>query len=178
MRRFKVPDLLPPALFLPHTGDFRVYFLSDLASSRGPDLGSGFVFPLPSHRGVERPSEYSNLISNYSEFQHFQFSTPNFIGFYIDERFFFPVFQKSWRGTVVNVPLYDRGGLVIRSRLQDQRVPGSIPDPTEDSPCMWTCCALNHTLGGKRPPASVVQMFGQKGMPAHLLSLSSDLTPP
>ncbi|GBL90798.1 hypothetical protein AVEN_269081-1 [Araneus ventricosus] len=29
-----------------------------------------------------------------------------------------------------------RGGLVVRSRLWDRRVPGSKPDSTEDPPCM------------------------------------------
>ncbi|GBO23954.1 hypothetical protein AVEN_182242-1 [Araneus ventricosus] len=38
-----------------------------------------------------------------------------------------------------------RGGLVARSRLWGQRVLGSKPDSTEDPPCMWTRCKLNHT---------------------------------
>ncbi|GBM81321.1 hypothetical protein AVEN_151471-1, partial [Araneus ventricosus] len=105
LRRFKVPDLFPPFLLLPHTGDFRIYFQHDLASSWGPNLGSGLVFQLPSQRGVQRPPDYSNLISNYSEFQHFKFSTPNSLGFHIDEWFVLPVIQKSWSGPAVNVPL-------------------------------------------------------------------------
>ncbi|GBO07550.1 hypothetical protein AVEN_188744-1 [Araneus ventricosus] len=65
----------------PHTGDFRVFFQHDLTSSLGPNLGSSFDFPLPSQRGLKRLSDHSNLISNYSELQNFQSSTPNFIGF-------------------------------------------------------------------------------------------------
>ncbi|GBN25051.1 hypothetical protein AVEN_47876-1 [Araneus ventricosus] len=28
--------------------------------------------------------------------------------------------------------------------------PGSTPDSTEGSPCMWACCSLNHMLEAKR----------------------------
>ncbi|GBM96591.1 hypothetical protein AVEN_111415-1 [Araneus ventricosus] len=31
------------------------------------------------------------------------------------------------------------GGLVVRSRIQSQSVPDSIPDPTEDPHYMWLC---------------------------------------
>ncbi|GBM55569.1 hypothetical protein AVEN_74528-1 [Araneus ventricosus] len=62
-----------------------------------------------------------------------------------------------------------RGGLVVRFRLKDQRVPGSKPDSTEDPPCMGPvaryiieiegnnrsytppvllCCLIVVTLGG------------------------------
>ncbi|GBN50515.1 hypothetical protein AVEN_15788-1 [Araneus ventricosus] len=81
LEKVQSPRLTLAHLLLPHTGDFRVYFQHDLAPSRGPNLGSGFVFALPSQRGVKRPSGHSNLISNYSEFQHFRFCTPNFIRF-------------------------------------------------------------------------------------------------
>ncbi|GBN21717.1 hypothetical protein AVEN_204711-1 [Araneus ventricosus] len=60
---------------------FRGYFQHVLASFWGNNLGSSIVFSLLSQRGVKRPSGHSNLISNYSEFQLFQFSKPNFIGF-------------------------------------------------------------------------------------------------
>ncbi|GBM71090.1 hypothetical protein AVEN_146305-1 [Araneus ventricosus] len=36
-----------------------------------------------------------------------------------------------------------RGGLVIRSRPRDRRVPGLKPDSTEEPPCKWVWCTLN-----------------------------------
>ncbi|GBM85031.1 hypothetical protein AVEN_248963-1 [Araneus ventricosus] len=81
LRRFKVPDLLPPTLLFPTRGDFHVYFQHDLASSRGPNLDSGFAFPIPSLRGVKRPSGLSNLISNHSDFHQCNPFAPIFIGF-------------------------------------------------------------------------------------------------
>ncbi|GBN79707.1 hypothetical protein AVEN_11884-1 [Araneus ventricosus] len=49
LRRFNVPDLLPPTLLFAHTEDFRVYFQHGLHSSRGSNQGSGFALPLPMH---------------------------------------------------------------------------------------------------------------------------------
>ncbi|GBM26664.1 hypothetical protein AVEN_15469-1 [Araneus ventricosus] len=40
--------------------------------------------------------------------------------------------------------------------------PGSKPEITEDSPCMRTCCMLNHTLGIERSPAGVVRKSGDR----------------
>ncbi|GBM33432.1 hypothetical protein AVEN_207532-1, partial [Araneus ventricosus] len=54
-----------------------------------------------------------------------------------------------------------RGGLVVRSRIRDQKVPGFKPDSTEDLLCLWVCCTLNLLLRVKRPLAVVVQKFGQ-----------------
>ncbi|GBL89508.1 hypothetical protein AVEN_87845-1 [Araneus ventricosus] len=34
---------------------------------------------------------------------------------------------------------------------------GSRPDSTEDPPCMWACCTLNHAQSVKRPPGGVVR---------------------
>ncbi|GBO20060.1 hypothetical protein AVEN_269813-1 [Araneus ventricosus] len=44
--KFEVQNLIPPILLLPHTGDFSVYFQHNLASSRCPNLGSGFVLTM------------------------------------------------------------------------------------------------------------------------------------
>ncbi|GBL92985.1 hypothetical protein AVEN_54624-1 [Araneus ventricosus] len=43
------------------------------------------------------------------------------------------------------IALEGRCGLVVKSRLR--RVPGSKLDSTEDPPCVWACCTLNHTEG-------------------------------
>ncbi|GBM83949.1 hypothetical protein AVEN_100086-1, partial [Araneus ventricosus] len=58
-----------------------------------------------------------------------------------------------------------RGGLVVRSR--SPRVPGSKPDSTEDTPCMWARYTLNYMLEIKRPHAGVARKFG-KEMPAQV----------
>ncbi|GBM65392.1 hypothetical protein AVEN_232322-1 [Araneus ventricosus] len=55
-----------------------------------------------------------------------------------------------------------------------RRVLGSKPDSTEDLPCMWACCTLNHTYGVNRPTAGVVRKFGE-GMPVQMSSSSADL---
>ncbi|GBL81130.1 hypothetical protein AVEN_83187-1 [Araneus ventricosus] len=96
LRRFKVQDLLPPThRLLPYKGDFHIYFQNDLVSSRGPNIGSCFVFPLYSQGGLKRPSSHFNLILNYSELQHFQFSAPNFTGF--------PYRRKTFPSRVPNI---------------------------------------------------------------------------
>ncbi|GBM70974.1 hypothetical protein AVEN_102910-1 [Araneus ventricosus] len=36
------------------------------------------------------------------------------------------------------------GSLVVRGRLRGRRAPSSKPDSTEDPPCLWACCEINH----------------------------------
>ncbi|GBN35132.1 hypothetical protein AVEN_133859-1 [Araneus ventricosus] len=38
---------------------------------------------------------------------------------------------------------YSQARLVVRSRLRDQRVPGSKPDSTEEPPCKRVWCTFN-----------------------------------
>ncbi|GBL94248.1 hypothetical protein AVEN_37944-1 [Araneus ventricosus] len=65
--------------------------------------------------------------------------------------------------------LKSRGGLVLRSRVLGQKVPGSKSDSTEDSLFLWACYKLNHTYGSKSPPAVLVRKFGE-GVPAQMSS--------
>ncbi|GBN55171.1 hypothetical protein AVEN_18817-1 [Araneus ventricosus] len=53
------------------------------------------------------------------------------------------------------------GGLVVRSRFRDWRVPGSKPDSTEPPPCMRA--TLHHTQGANRPHAGVVRKLEEGG---------------
>ncbi|GBN62392.1 hypothetical protein AVEN_241365-1 [Araneus ventricosus] len=64
------------------------------------------------------------------------------------------VFQLQWRG---------HGGLVLRSRLWDWRVPGSKPDSTEDPPCLARLVHVKSYVVAKRPPTGVVWNFGEEG---------------
>ncbi|GBM30294.1 hypothetical protein AVEN_52698-1 [Araneus ventricosus] len=48
------------------------------------------------------------------------------------------------------------GGLVVKSCLQNRRLPGSNPDSIEDAPCTWAWCTLNLTMRVKRPPPGAV----------------------
>ncbi|GBO18871.1 hypothetical protein AVEN_164753-1 [Araneus ventricosus] len=76
-------------------------------------------------------------------------------------------------GLSIPTNIRGRGGLVVRCRLRDRRVPGSKPDSTKDPPCMWTRCMCNHTYGVKSPPADAMRKFGE-GAPAQVSSSSSD----
>ncbi|GBL95494.1 hypothetical protein AVEN_54103-1 [Araneus ventricosus] len=49
------------------------------------------------------------------------------------------------------------GALVIRSRLRVRRARGSMPDSTEEPPCMRAWCTLNLTSWIKRPHAGMVR---------------------
>ncbi|GBL86385.1 hypothetical protein AVEN_164555-1 [Araneus ventricosus] len=52
-----------------------------------------------------------------------------------------------------------------------RKFPGSKPNSTENPPCMWACCMLNHKQRTTRPPAGVVRNLGQ-GVPAQASSSS------
>ncbi|GBN07393.1 hypothetical protein AVEN_10064-1, partial [Araneus ventricosus] len=66
-----------------------------------------------------------------------------------------------------------RGGLVVRSRLWGQWVPGSRPDSTEDPPCTRGLLHAKSYVVAKRPPAGVAWKLGE-GVPAQVPSSSSD----
>ncbi|GBL74558.1 hypothetical protein AVEN_235476-1 [Araneus ventricosus] len=66
--------------------------------------------------------------------------------------------------------LFGRGGLVVRSRPQGKRLPGSKPDFTENTPCMGLLQAKSYVVAN-RPPACVVRKFGEE-VPAQMSSSS------
>ncbi|GBN75778.1 hypothetical protein AVEN_186424-1 [Araneus ventricosus] len=55
-------------------------------------------------------------------------------------------FGSSWYKCVESITRFlTAGDLAVRSRLGGWRIPGSRTESTEDPPCMWACCTLNHT---------------------------------
>ncbi|GBM18215.1 hypothetical protein AVEN_38989-1 [Araneus ventricosus] len=71
-----------------------------------------------------------------------------------------------------------RGGLEVRSRPQNGRVPGSKPGFTKGPQCMWACCTPNNTQGTTRLPTGVVHKF-EKEVAAHVSAFcgSKSLSP-
>ncbi|GBN90235.1 hypothetical protein AVEN_15933-1 [Araneus ventricosus] len=82
--------------------------------------------------------------------------------FHLDISVFEKRFSGRWNRSMlaeycgkVAGKLWDRGSLLVGSRLRDRRVPDSMPNSTWDPSCAWAWCKLNRPSWAKRPPAGV-----------------------